>query len=60
MTQIKQFLTNKNTEAWVWMTVNSFIILAGTYFADVNPLYAAPIIAIMNLVTKWVNVNYLK
>ena len=60
MTQIKQFLTNKNTEAWVWMTVNSFIILAGTYFADVNPLYAAPIIAIVNLVTKHINTNYLK
>jgi hypothetical protein len=60
MDHIKQFLTHKDTEAWVWMTVNSFIILAGSYLAGINPLYSAPIIAIVNVITKFLNTKYLK
>ncbi len=60
LNQLKQFVKNKDTEAWVWMTVNSFIILLGTYLADVNPLYSAPIIAIVNVITKYLNQKYIK
>ena len=57
---IKQFLTDKKTEAWVWMTVNSFIVLSLTFLAEVNPLYSAPILALMNVVTKFINQKYIK
>lgn len=57
---IKQFLKDKNTEAWVWMTVNSFIVLFLTFLADVNPLYSAPIIAMMNIITKYINQKFIK
>jgi energy-converting hydrogenase Eha subunit E len=60
MNKIKQFLTNKDTEAWAWMTVNSFIVLVGTYLADINPLYSAPIIAMINVITKFLNTKYIK
>jgi energy-converting hydrogenase Eha subunit E len=60
LNQIKNFFKNKDTEAWVWMTVNSFVILLGTYLADVNPLYSAPIIAVVNVITKYINTKYIK
>ena len=57
---IKQFLTDKKTEAWVWMTVNSFLVLFGAYLTDIDYIYAAPIIALLNIITKYINVNFIK
>ena len=60
MNKIKQFLTHKDTEAWLWMTVNSFIVLVATYLADINWVYAPMAIGALNLITKFINTQYLK
>ncbi len=60
MNKIKQFLTHKDTEAWVWMTINSFIVLLATYLTGLDWVYAPMAIGALNLITKFINVNYLK
>lgn len=60
MNAIKNFLTHKDTEAWVWMTVNSFLVLLITYLGDINWVYAPMAIGGLNLITKFINTKYLK
>lgn len=60
MNAIKNFLTHKDTEAWVWMTVNSFLVLLITYLGDINWVYAPMAIGALNLITKFINTKYLK
>jgi len=60
MNAIKNFLKHKDTEAWLWMTVNSFLVLVITYIGDINWVYAPMAIGALNLITKFINTKYLK
>lgn len=60
MNAIKNFLKHKDTEAWLWMTVNSFLVLLITYIGDINWVYAPMAIGALNLITKFINTKYLK
>ena len=60
MNAINNFLKHKDTEAWLWMTVNSFLVLVITYISDINWVYAPMAIGALNLITKFINTKYLK
>jgi hypothetical protein len=60
MNAIKNFIKHKDTEAWLWMTVNSFLVLLITYIGDINWVYAPMAIGALNLITKFINTKYLK
>ncbi len=62
MNQIKNFLTNKDTEAWVWMAINTFLILLLDHLLalDIDNVWLAMIIAALNVLTKFLNVKYIK
>jgi len=59
---IKKFLTDKKTETWFWLSANSFLVLSIDFLAGVemSDLIKAIAIASLSVITKWINVNYLK
>lgn len=62
METLKKFITNKKTETWFWLSANSFLVLSidfltGLEMADLTKAIA---IASLSVITKWINVNYLK
>jgi hypothetical protein len=59
---IKQFLTDKKTEAWAWMALNAFLVLLVDYLVGLklSNVWLAMIIAGLNVLTKYINVTYLK
>lgn len=62
METLKKFITDKKTETWLWLSVNSFLVLSIDFLTGVemSDLTKAIIIASLSALTKWINVNYLK
>lgn len=59
MNTIKTILVSKQAKTFYWQTVNGMIILAISYFASIDWIYSAVMIAILNGATKFINTNYL-
>lgn len=57
---LKKILSDKRLETWLWETANALIIIGISIIADIDWFYAPIAIAILNQVTKWINVNLLK
>ena len=57
---LKKILSDKRLETWLWETANALIIISISIIADIDWFYAPIAIAILNQVTKWINVNLLK
>ena len=60
MSMIKEFFTHKDVEAWVWMTINGFLVLSISVITDLNWQLAPVLIAVLNLITKYINTKFIK
>jgi hypothetical protein len=60
MKYLKDFFTNKRFKTFLWITGNSFVVLVIAYLTDLNLAWTPPIIAILNVLTKWINTKYIK
>jgi len=58
--KIIEFLKSKRFETFLWQTANGLIGLMLVYIADESFLYAPIVISLLNAVTKYINVTYLK
>lgn len=59
MENIKEFLVSKKATTFYWQTANGLIILAISFFAQIDLVYSAIAIALLNGTTKWINQTYL-
>jgi len=57
---IKEFLTTKRMQTFYWTTLNGFIGVIIVGVADLNWAYAPIIIAVLNGITKYVNVEVIQ
>lgn len=55
-----KFLKDKRLETWVWESANALIVLLGAMALEVNLWWSIPVYGLLNQVTKWININYLK
>lgn len=55
----KIFLSNK-AKTFYWTTLNGFIVIIVGGLADMNWFYAPFLIALLNGITKYINLNYIK
>ena len=53
------FLSNK-AKAFYWTTLNSFLIIIAMGLADINWIYAPIAIAMLNGLSKYINVDVLQ
>lgn len=60
METLKKFLSDKRLETWLWETANALIVISISIITDMDWFYAPIVIAILNQITKWINVNLLK
>jgi hypothetical protein len=60
LTTIKEFLTTKRMVAFYWTTLNGFIGVIIVGVADLNWVYTPMIIAFLNGITKYVNVEIIQ
>ena len=60
MKTIIQFLQRKEVETWAWEATNAFILIVIASIAEVDAIWVVPAIALLNQITKYINVKYLK
>lgn len=60
METIKNILTSKKMVAFYWTTLNGFIGVSVLVLADLNLAYAPMIIAGLNMLSKYMNVEILQ
>ena len=64
MNKLKQFLisffTDKRFETFLWITLNGFLGYVGAYLLDLNIAWAVLASGMLNIITKHINVTYLK
>ena len=60
MDKIIKFLEKKEVETWAWEATNAFILIVIASIAEVDAIWVVPAIAILNQITKYINVKYLK
>lgn len=60
MEKLKAFLVSNKAKAFYWQTANGFVGLAIIFFTDVEWQYAPIVIAGLNALTKYININYIR
>jgi len=58
--KLLQFICDKRLETWLWETINSLLVVSVVIVQDMNWLLAPFIIALLNQLTKYINVKYIK
>ena len=57
---IKGFITSKKFETYLWQSLNGAILVLIAYLQDLSFWWVVPAIGLLNYLTKWLNINYLK
>jgi hypothetical protein len=60
MNKLKEFFTSKLFETFLWQTLNAFIALIVVVLGDVSWVYAPLIISVLNPITKYINLKFIK
>lgn len=60
MEKVIAFLKSKAVETFLWQTLNGIIGLVVVYLSGENIAYAAVLIPLLNICTKYINTNYIK
>jgi hypothetical protein len=57
---IKKFLQDKRLETWLWESFNALLVISIAILADIDWYYAPIVIAVLNQITKYLNVKFIK
>ena len=60
MNKLEEFFTSKLFETFLWQTLNAFIALIVVVLGDVSWVYAPLIISVLNPITKYINLKFIK
>lgn len=58
--KLLQFISDKRLETWAWESLNALIVVLGAMALEINLWWSIPVYGILNQITKWINVKYLK
>jgi len=57
---IKGFITSKKFETYLWQSLNGLVLVLIAYLQDLSFWWIVPAIGLLNYLTKWLNLKYLK
>ena len=60
MNYLKEFLNSKALETWLWESGNALITIIAVYILGLELWWSVPVYGILNQISKWINVKYIK
>ena len=60
MNYLKEFLNSKALETWLWESGNALITIIAVYILNLELWWSVPVYGVLNQISKWINVNFIK